>query len=329
MTAVLPRPARVANARGRSTARALGRRVAGSVLVLWGAITLAFLALHLIPGNTVDAIAGGTTQISPELRAQIVAEYSLDRPLVVQYLQYLGKLVRGDLGDSYALRMPVTKAIGQQLGSTVQLLLTAIAFALIVSVVIAVLTAHRPRWVRGTFAGLEVVGVAVPSFWLGILLLTVFSFQLHWFPAVGSAGFAALVLPALTLSVAPIGMLTQVLRQSLERVLDEPFVVTARSRGISEAAVRVRHVLRHAVLPVITLAGWLAGTMIGSAVVVEQVFSRQGLGRLTVNAVDHKDMPLVLGVVLVAAVFYVVVNIAIDVVYRLVDPRLRSEDTAR
>ncbi|HVW44895.1 MAG TPA: ABC transporter permease [Amycolatopsis sp.] len=323
-------PVRVATARrAGSTARAIGRRVLTSVLVLWGAVTLAFLALHLIPGNTVDAVAGGTTQVTPQLRAQITAEYSLDRPLVVQYLQYLGKLVRGDLGDSYALRMPVAKAIGQQLGSTMILLVTATVFAILVSVVIALLTAHRRRWIRGLFSGLEVTGVAVPAFWLGILLLTVFSFQLHWFPAIGSAGIAGLVLPALTLSAAPIGMLTQVLRQGLERVLDEPFVVTARSRGISEAAVRLRHVLRHAVLPVITLAGWLAGTMIGGAVVVEQVFSRQGLGRLTVNAVGHKDMPLVLGIVLIAALFYVLVNIAIDVAYRLIDPRLRSEDTTR
>jgi peptide/nickel transport system permease protein len=294
------------------------------VLVLWGAITLAFFALHLIPGDTVDAIAGGTTQVTPQLRAEITREYSLDRPLIVQYLNYLGKLFRGDLGDSYALRMPVTKAIGQQFGSTLTLLVTATVFALIVSVVIAVLTAHRRRWVRGTFSGLEIVGVAVPAFWLGILLLTVFSFQLHWFPAVGSSGVAGLVLPTLALAVAPIGMMTQVLRQGLERTLDEPFVVTARARGIGEAALRVKHVLRHALLPVITLAGWLSGVMIGSAVVVEQVFSRQGLGRLTVNAVGHKDMPLVLGIVLITAVFYVVVNIVIDVLYGLIDPRLRT-----
>lgn len=321
--------ARVASIRDRPAARAAGRRVLGSLLVPWGAITVAFAALHLIPGNTVDAIAGGTTQLTPALRAQITAEYSLDRPLVVQYFLYLGRLVRGDLGDSYALRMPVTTAIGQQAGSTLILLVTATAFALVVSILVAVLTAHRRPWLRGLFASLEVTAVAVPSFWFGILLLTVFSFQSHWFPAVGSAGFAALVLPALTLSAAPVGMLTQVLRQSLERVLDEPFVVTARSRGIGEAAVRLRHVLRHAVLPAITLAGWLAGTMIGGAVVVEQVFSRQGLGRLTINAVDHKDMPLVLGVVLIAALFYVLVNIAIDVLFRLVDRRLRGADTAR
>lgn len=315
--------------RHTSPAGAVLRRLVASVAVLWGAITLAFVALRLVPGETVHAIAGGGTPLTPELRAEIVREYALDRPFPVQYLDYLGRLLRGDLGDSYALRMPVATAIGQQLGSTLELLAAAIVLALVVSTVVAVLTAHRRPWIRGPFAGLEVVGVAVPAFWLGILLLTVFSFQLHWFPAVGSSGFAALVLPAVALAVAPTCMLSQVLRQGLERTLDEPFVVTARARGIGEAALRLRHVLRHALLPVITLAGWLAGALIGSAVVVEQVFSRQGVGRLVVNAVAHKDMPLVLGVVLITSVCYVLVNIVIDVLYRVVDPRLRTEDRVR
>lgn len=318
-----------ARVRRTSPARAVVRRLVASVAVLWGAITVAFVAVRLIPGETVDAIAGGATQLTPELRAEIIHEYALDRPFPVQYLDYLGRLLRGDLGDSYALRMPVATAIGQQLGSTLELLAAAIVLALVVSTIVAVLTAHRRRWIRGPFAGLEVVGVAVPAFWLGILLLTVFSFQLHWFPAVGSSGLAALVLPAVALAVAPTCMLSQVLRQGLERALDEPFVVTARARGIGEAVLRLRHVLRHALLPVITLAGWLAGVLIGSAVVVEQVFSRQGVGRLVVNAVAHKDMPLVLGVVLVTSVFYVLVNIVIDVLYRVVDPRLRTEDEVR
>lgn len=300
------------------------RRLVASVAVLWGAITLAFFALQLIPGETVDAIAGATP-LTPEMRAEIVRAYALDKPLVVQYLDYLGRLLRGDLGDSYALRMPVATAIGQQLGPTLALLAAAITLALVVSTVVAVLTAHRRRWFRGLFAGLEVVGTSVPAFWLGILLLTVFSFQLRWFPAVGSSGVDGLVLPAVALAVAPTCLLSQVLRQGLERTLDEPFVVTARSRGVGEAVLRVRHVLRHALLPVITLTGWLSGLLIGSAVVVEQVFSRQGIGRLVVNAVVHKDMPLVLGVVLVTTVFYVVVNIGIDALYRVVDPRLRTE----
>jgi peptide/nickel transport system permease protein len=303
--------------------------VASAALVLWGAVTLAFAALHLMPGDPVDAVVGGANQVTPELRAEIVRAYALDRPLVVQYLDYVGRLLRGDLGESFALRMPVVDAIGQQLVPTLTLLVAATALALAVAMVVALLTAHRPGWIRGLCSTAEVVGVGVPAFWLAILLLTLFSFQLGWFPAIGDTGFAGSVLPVVALTVAPAGVLTRLLRRELERTLDEPFVVTARARGLTEAAVRVRHVLRHALIPVITLAGWLAGTMIGGAVVIEKVFSRPGLGRLTVEAVDHKDVPLVLGVVLVAAAFYVAVNLATDVLYRLVDPRLRDEEWSR
>ncbi|WP_244211242.1 ABC transporter permease [Amycolatopsis kentuckyensis] len=311
------------------TLRIVGSRVASAALVLWGAVTLAFAALHLMPGDPVDAVVGGANQVTPELRAEIVRAYALDRPLAVQYLDYLGRLLRGDLGESFALRMPVVDAIGQQLLPTLTLLVAATALALAVATVAALLTAHRPGWIRGLCSAAEVVGVGVPAFWLAILLLTLFSFQLGWFPAIGDTGFAGSVLPVVALTVAPAGVLTRLLRRELERTLDEPFVVTARARGLTEAAVRVRHVLRHALIPVITLAGWLAGTMISGAVVVEKVFSRPGLGRLTVEAVDHKDVPLVLGVVLVAAAFYVAVNLATDVVYRLVDPRLRDEEPVR
>jgi peptide/nickel transport system permease protein len=311
------------------TLRSVGSRVASAALVLWGAVTLAFAALHLMPGDPVDAVVGGANQVTPELRAEIVRAYALDRPLVVQYLDYVGRLLRGDLGESFALRMPVVDAIGQQLVPTLTLLVAATALALAVAMVVALLTAHRPGWIRGLCSTAEVVGVGVPAFWLAILLLTLFSFQLGWFPAIGDTGFAGSVLPVVALTVAPAGVLTRLLRRELERTLDEPFVVTARARGLTEAAVRVRHVLRHALIPVITLAGWLAGTMIGGAVVIEKVFSRPGLGRLTVEAVDHKDVPLVLGVVLVAAAFYVAVNLATDVLYRLVDPRLRDEEWSR
>jgi peptide/nickel transport system permease protein len=308
--------------------RALARGLLTSVAVLWGAVTLGFFALHLVGGDTVDAIAGGT-RLTPELRAEIVRAHSLDEPLVVQYLEHLGRLLRGDLGDSYALRLPVATAIGQQLGSTLALLVATLTLTLVVSTVVAVLTAHRRPWLRGPFTALEVVGVSVPAFWLGILLLTVFSFQLGWFPAIGSSGADGLVLPAVALAVAPTSMVTGVLRQGLERTLDEPFVVTARARGVGEAALRLRHVLRHALLPVITMAGWLTGLLIGSAVVVEQVFSRQGVGRLVVSAVAHKDMPVVLGVVLITALVHVVVTLLVDVLYRVVDPRLRTGDGVR
>lgn len=303
--------------------RNLGGKVGSSLFVLWGAVTLAFVALHLMPGDPVDSIVGGANQVTPQLRAEIVRAYALDRPLLVQYGAYLARLARGDLGESYALRMPVTDAIVQQLAPTLVLLVAATGLALAAATVIAVCTAHRRRWVRGVFSTLEVIGVGIPAFWLAILLLTVFSFQLGWFPAIGDTGFAGSVLPVLALAAAPTGVLARVLRRELERMLDEPFVVTARARGLTEAAVRVRHVLRHALIPVITLAGWLAGSMIGGAVVVEEVFSRPGLGRLTVEAVLSRDFPTIQTVILLFSVVYVVINLLIDISYTLFDPRIR------
>jgi peptide/nickel transport system permease protein len=307
----------------RAAGTALLRRAGTAVIVLWGAVTVTFVALHLVPGNIVDAIIG-QSRVTPEIRAQIISDYALDKPLTTQYLDYLGRLLHGDLGHSYNQGRSVASAIGQQAGSTFTLLLGGVGFALIGSLVVAVVTANRPRWIRGPAATAEIVSVAVPSFWLGILLLTLFSFQLHWFPAIGANGLRGLVLPAVALGLAPAAMLSQVLRQGLERVLDEPFIVTAQARGLRSAAVLLRHALRHAVLPVVTLAGWLIGAFVSGAVVVESVFSRQGLGQMTVAAISQRDFPVVSAIVLISALVYVVVNFAVDAIYPLLDPRLRA-----
>jgi peptide/nickel transport system permease protein len=305
------------------SAFALLGRAGSAVVVLWGAVTVTFVALHLIPGSIVDAIIG-QSRVTPEIRAQIISDYALDKPLATQYFDYLGRLLHGDLGHSYNQGMPVSAAISQQAGSTFALLIGGVGFAVIGSVVVAVATANRARWIRGPVATAEIISVAVPSFWLGILLLTVFSFQLHWFPAIGANGPVGLVLPAIALGLAPAAMLSQVLRQGLERVLDEPFIVTARARGIRSAAVLLRHALRHAVLPVVTLTGWLVGAFVSGAVVIESVFSRQGLGRMTVAAISQRDFPLVSAIVLISALVYVVVNFTVDALYPLLDPRLRT-----
>jgi peptide/nickel transport system permease protein len=299
------------------------RRLAAAVAVLWGAVTVTFVALHLTPGSTIDSIVGQAV-VSPQVRAQIVNDYGLNEPLVVQYLRYLGNLARGDLGQSYNQGLPVTTAIGQQLGSTLLLVAVGAGLAFAGSVAVALLTANRPRWIRGPAAALEMIGVAIPTFWLGILLLTVFSFQLRWFPAIGSNTPAGLLLPAVALAVAPGSMLAQVLRQALEKTLDEPFITTARARGVGQAAVLVRHALRHALLPAVTLAGWLVASFIGGAVVIETVFSRPGLGRLTVTAIEQKDFPLVSGIVLLSAASYVLIGFLVDALYPVLDPRLRS-----
>jgi peptide/nickel transport system permease protein len=308
--------------RGR-VARRILTRLGTSLLVLWGAVTVSFVDLHLTPGKIIDILIG-TSPVTPAVRAQIISDYGLDRPLLAQYVTYLGRVLRGDLGKSYQLHESVASAVGSQLGSSLELTLTGLGLAVVVSVTVALLTARRARWIRGLFSGIELIGISIPSFWAGILLLTVFSFQLGWFPAAGGEGLSGLVLPAIALAIPVTTMLTQVMREGLELVLDEPFVLTARSRGMSDLGVRLRHALRHALLPAVTLTGWLVGLLLGSSVIIEQVFSRQGIGQLTLTAVNNKDLPVVMGVVLVIALLYVVVNMLIDLLYLLIDPRLRG-----
>ncbi|MET0930307.1 MAG: ABC transporter permease [Aeromicrobium sp.] len=303
------------------------RRVLTSVFVVWGAITATFVALHSSKGEVIDSIVG-QAQVSPAVRAQIISDYRLDDPLVVQYGRYVWRLLHGDLGQSYSLRMPVSEAIGQQIWPTVQLIVVSSLLALAVAVLVALLTANRSGRVRGPVSSVEVLLVALPTFWFGILLLTFFSFRWQLFPGVGSDGVSTLVLPSIALAAAPAALLSQVLRHGLERTSDEPFVLTARTRGLSSHAVLVRHVLRHAAAPTITLWGWITGALISGAVVIEQVFSREGLGRLTVTAINGKDFPLVIGIVIIAATFYTVINTLIDVAYTWIDPRLRVQESA-
>ncbi|MEU1730143.1 ABC transporter permease [Streptosporangium sp. NPDC020145] len=309
--------------RHRRRLRAVLVRLATSLLVIWGAATVSFAALQLTPGSVADALVG-TSIVSPQVKAQIIADYGLDRPVLTQYLSYLGMVVRGDLGHSYQLNESVGTAIWSQLGASLQLTAAGMGLALVLATVLALLTAKRSRWIRGVSSGAELVGTSVPIFWVGILLLTVFSFQLGWFPAAGGDGLAGLVLPAISMALPVTALLAQVMREGLERALDEPFVLTARARGMSDAAVRLRHALRHALLPVVTLAGWLFGLLLGAMVVIEQVFSRQGLGTLMLGAVTGKDLPVVMGVTLLTATVYVVVNALIDLLYLVIDPRLRE-----
>jgi peptide/nickel transport system permease protein len=300
-------------------------RLAAGLGVAWGAATLTFLAVYLTPGDPAYAIVGGPeASPSPEVLAQVRAEYGFNEPFIVQYLNYLGRLITGDLGTSYRLQSPVTQVLGEQLGGTVELALTAGGLAVVIAVVVAVLTAKRSPWVRGSSSAAELVLASSPSFWLGIVLLTVFSYTLRWLPTVGSGDWRALVLPTLTLALPIAAVLTQVLRSSLEEVLDQPFITTARARGLGDAAVRLRHGLRHSLIPLATMSGFVIGGLLGGTVIVESLFTRQGLGRTLLAAVNAKDMPVVLGVVLLSAVVYVFVNFVVDLLYPLLDPRLKE-----
>ena len=308
----------------------LGRRavwrLAGGVLVLWAVATLTFFALRLMPGDPVLAILGGpSANPTAETIAEATREYGLDKPLGVQYVLYLGRLVQGDLGVSYSQHMPVTSVLADQSWATLQLTFTSLLLAWLLVMVLTVLTAGRRRWVANLASLVETFAAALPHFWLGILLLSVFAFGLRWFPPAGSDGWRTLVLPAVALAIPLAGFIAQVTRESLELTLEQPFVLTARTRGLSDTAVRFKHALRHAVLPGISLSGWAIGALISGAVVIEVIFSRKGLGRQLYQAVQAQDLPLTIGISLVVAAVYVLANILIDLLYLWVDPRQQGK----
>ncbi|WP_436520321.1 ABC transporter permease [Actinoplanes sp. HUAS TT8] len=294
---------------------AILRRVGAGVLVLWAAATAAYLALLAAPGSTVDTIIGDGAD-TPGIRAQIIAEWHLDRPAVVQYLDFLWRALHGDLGRSYLLQRPVADVIGSQIWPTVKLASAAAVFGVVLALVFAIVA-------RRLTSTIGLVLVSTPPFLIGIVLLSVFSFTLGWFPVSGDRSFAALVLPAITMGLPIAGTLAQVLREGLDRALDEPFAVTARARGLRESGVLIRHALKHALLPAVTMLGWSFGVLIGGTVIIEQVFGRPGLGQVTVQAVNSSDLPVVLAVVILAAFVFVVINTATDLAYLLIDPRLR------
>ena len=305
--------------------RLILRRLLSGLGVLWGAATLTFLAVNLSAGDPAMAILGGPGAMpSAELIAKVRAEYGLDQPLIVQYGQYLGRLAQGDLGASYNLRKPVGQVIASKLGATAQLSLSAAALAVLLAVVVAVLSANRAPWVRSLVSGTELVLSSAPSFVIGLILLLVFAFGWHLLPPSGSNGWRALILPSIALALPVAAVLSQVLRQSLEDILEQPFIAMARARGMSETGVRLKHALRHALVPLVTLSGFVFASLLGGAVVIELLFSRQGIGRLMLDAAVSKDVPLLLGITLLAATIYVAVNFLVDLINHLVDPRAKA-----
>ncbi|GAA5066423.1 ABC transporter permease [Nocardia callitridis] len=308
----------------RRAAFAVGKRLFAAVAVVFGAATLGFLALQLLPGDPVDWLLGPSMTASPTLRAQVRADYGFDRPVFEQYLSYLNQLLHGHLGSSYQLQQPVATLILDQLAPTAELAVAALLLALFIAVAVAVSTAGRRPRLRAGASTAELVITSAPQYWVGILLLTAFSFQLQIFPVAGAQTPAALVLPAITLALSIAGVLSQVLREGLEAALTQPFIVTARARGSSLSAVRLRHALRHAGAPMLTLTGWLTGSLLGGVVPVESVFGRPGIGALVLQAVTSRDMPIVMGVILLSAVVFVVISTLVDLLHLALDPRIRT-----
>ncbi|MET0784388.1 MAG: ABC transporter permease [Leifsonia flava] len=310
---------------GSAVRRTLGR-LAGALFVLWAVATLTFFAIHLVPGDPAQAILGGPgSQASQEALDRVRADYGLDQPLLVQYFAMLGRLVTGNLGDSYALRMPVAELIGGQLAGTVVLALLALLVAWVLAIGLALWSTGPGRVSRAVAQGVELTAASLPQFWLATVLIAVFSTALGWLPAVSTGTPTGLVLPVITLAVPLAGFLAQLMREHLLIALEQPFALSARARGESATGIRLRHALRHAALPGINLSGWAVGYLISGAVVVETIFARPGLGRTLLRAVELRDVPVVLGVVLLVALVYVVMTFVTDALSRVADPRLRQE----
>jgi len=296
---------------------------ASALAVLWGAATLAFLAFRVIPGDPVSVMLGPQAQVSDAVKDSIRAELGLDRPPLEQYLTFIGRLARGDLGESYQLRMPVTEVIGRQFGATLQLSVLALLIAVVLALTVTVLV--RGQVGRAVAAGVELVVLSSPVFWIGLVLLSVFAFGLGWFPVSGARNPATIVLPALTLALPVAALLSQVLRDGLVQAERMPFAETVRARGAGPMWFTVRHGLRNGAAGAITLAAYLTGSVLGGAVLVETVFARPGLGRVTLSAIGNRDLPVITGIILLSAIVFVCVNIAVELLHPLIDPRLRSQ----
>ena len=304
--------------------RTILARLGGAVFVLWMVATLTFFAIRLIPGDPAEAILGGPgSQTSPAALAAVRAEYGLDQPVLVQYLAQLARLSTGDLGRSYALNQDVAPLLVSQLGGTLLLAVLALGVAWLLALVLAPWSTRGGRFAWYLGSGLEIVAAALPHFWLATALIVLFSVWLGWLPPISTSGAAGLVLPVLTLAVPLAGFLGQIMRESLLTALESPFVLSARARGESERGVRWVHAIRHASLPAISLSGWAFGSLISGAVVVETIFARPGLGRTLLNAVTVRDVPVVVGAVLIVAAGYILMTLLTDVAQRIIDPRLR------
>jgi peptide/nickel transport system permease protein len=323
-------------ARGR--ARYIGRRLVQAVPTILVIVTLNFLLVHLAPGNAADVLAGESGSATPQYMAYLRHQFGLDQPLYVQYLDYLKNVVTLELGYSFRVGMAVRDLILQRLGPTLLLMGTTIVLSIGVGILLGLVAAGRPNSLRDNVISIfALVAYATPLFWVGLMFIVLFSIHLGWLPTSGMTNIAAfytgwrkvgdvarhLVLPAITLSLFYMALYVRLMRSSMLEQSGMDYVVTARSKGLTERAITWRHVLRNASLPVVTMAGVQVGNLLGGSVVVETVFGWPGIGLLAFRALFARDLNLLLGIFFVAACLVIIVNIIVDVIYSVLDPRIR------
>ncbi len=300
------------------------QRIAQAVLVIALAYTLVFFTLFVLPGNPIENKINNPQNPLPEsAAAPLLAYYHLDRPIIEQFFISVQRLFHGDLGLSITNGRPVTELLAQGAASTIVLSLTALLFTIIIALVVSLTAVFSPfKPVRAFARSLPLFFLSTPSFLVGFLLLLVFSFQLGWVSSIRDQGFLSVVLPALTLAIGVNAPITQVLITGMSRASVEPFVTVLRAKGVSPRAIVLEHIVKNGSIPAITLLALTAGDLIASAVVVETVFNRTGLGYITQQAVRDQDTPVILAIVMIVSSAFVFLNLLTDLVYPLIDPRI-------
>ena len=289
-----------------------------------GVVTVVFLIVHLIPGDPVEIMLG--EQALAVDREALRHEMGLDKPIHLQYVAFLKGLVRGDLGQSLHTKQPVLTSIARRLPATIELAAAAMAVALLLAIPLGLLAAYKKDSLvdQGSMV-FALLGISMPNFWLGPLLIIVFSLKLGWFPVSGRGSLAHIVLPAITLGTAMAAILTRMTRASMLDVIQSDYITTARAKGVRESLVVLKHAFRNALIPVVTIVGLQIGSLLAGSIITETIFAWPGIGRLTIQAINARDYPLVQGCVLIIALGYVLVNFATDLLYGLIDPRIRYE----
>jgi len=306
------------------------KRVLSAIPVLLGITIITFTVIHLAPGDPVQVRMG--QKYDPEVAQRLRTEMGLDKPLPVQYVIFLGDLVRGDLGYSFVKNLPVNELLRGKFGNTLYLSISAMLLAVLMGMLLGILAAIRPQsaldYAVMVFA---VAGVSIPVFWLGLMLQLLFGVQLGWFPVTGMTEYGAtlaenlthLVLPAVTLATVPMAIIARITRSSMLEVMEQDYIRTARAKGLGQRTVLLRHALKNALIPIITVIGNMFALLLTGAVLTETVFSWPGLGRAMVDAITQRDFPVILGGVTLFAVTFVIVNLIVDSIYAWIDPRIR------
>jgi peptide/nickel transport system permease protein len=302
----------------------LSRRLLVSVFVIFGTVTLVFFLLHWLPGDAVTILlveAGAT----PDMIANLRHQFGLDRPVAVQYFDYLSSTIRGDFGTSLVSGEPVFSKLMGQFPATIGLTISGSLIAVILGTTAGILSAMRAnRFTDYVIRIISLFGVSMPTFWTSLMLILIFSVKLQWFPAIGNGSLSQLVLPACTLGWVGAGLLTRMVRNDVLENMNEPYVTALRAKGLSEKTIFFRHILRNALISSITLIGIIVGELLAGTVVTETVFARQGIGKLMVDAIIAKDIPVVQGAILLISVLFITINILVDLAYGWIDPRIRE-----